>query len=94
VLNNMPPVETPSTAPLILAAVDAMTSIRGDAPAIRGMSYYTDASILAAGLDAPALICGPGDERLAHQANERVRLDGVLDAARFYFQLIQRRLAN
>jgi succinyl-diaminopimelate desuccinylase len=94
ILNSMPAVETPVESALIRSGLDVMCGLRGRAPNIRGMSYYSDASVLSPGLNAPALICGPGDERLAHQANERISLEEVLAAARFYFELIQVRLAD
>jgi acetylornithine deacetylase/succinyl-diaminopimelate desuccinylase-like protein len=47
---------------------------------------------LAEGLRVPALICGPGDERLAHQVDEHVALEDVFAAARFYFELAEMRL--
>jgi acetylornithine deacetylase/succinyl-diaminopimelate desuccinylase-like protein len=48
--------------------------------------------VLAQGLGVPAFICGPGDERLAHQVNEHVALEDVFVAADFYFEFAKMRL--
>ena len=92
VLNSMPAVETPSDAPLIQSALELVGRAQKGSPKLRGMTYYSDASVLAQGLGVPALICGPGDERLAHQVNEHVALEDVFAAAGFYFELAKTRL--
>jgi succinyl-diaminopimelate desuccinylase len=90
VLNSMPAVETPADAPLIESAPDITRNLRN--PKLRGMTYFSDASVLAAALAVPTLILGPGDERLAHQANEHIAVEEVITAAQLYFELAQRRL--
>jgi succinyl-diaminopimelate desuccinylase len=92
-LNSMAAVETPSDAPLIQSAMQLAAGVDGGRPKLRGMTYYSDASVLAQALGVPALICGPGDERLAHQTDEHVALEDVFAAARFYFELARLRLA-
>ena len=89
-LNSMPAVETPVNAPLIESALEITRNLRN--PNLRGMTYFSDASVLAGALGVPTLIFGPGDERLAHQANEHIAVDEMIIAAQVYFELAQRRL--
>jgi len=79
-------------APLL--SLDAVRS-HGDEPALRALltalgvdgfdvaaPFFTDASVLAGALDAPTLIWGPGDARLAHAADEHCAVDEIAQAAR------------
>jgi succinyl-diaminopimelate desuccinylase len=61
-------------------------------PAVRGVSYYTDASVLQPPSHVPTVIFGPGDERLAHQPDEKVPVIQVLQAAAAYAVLAERLL--
>src|SRR5205085_2497910 len=83
---DRPPLETPPEAPLVQTFRSAATRVRGTEAAIRGVSYYTDASVLAYPTDRhrvgagplPTVIFGPGDEQLCHQPNERIEVAQVL----------------
>ena len=100
VANDMAPVQTPPEAPIIRAMQAAAADVLGSPPAVRGASYYTDASVLAYPTakdrtepgPVPTVIFGPGDDRLAHQPNEWVDIRQVLDAARCYVALARRLL--
>ncbi len=84
VLHERPPVETSVDDPLMAAARWTMECLTGKPPAIRGISYFTDASVLQPATGIPVLIAGPGDEALAHQRNESVEVESLLAAQRFY----------
>jgi succinyl-diaminopimelate desuccinylase len=49
-----------------------------------GVTYYTDASLLSAPQGIPTIVFGPGDEKLAHQPDENVKLEQVYTAIQFY----------
>lgn len=89
VVNDCPPVDTSTEEPLIQIALRVGREVFDRSLSPKGMSYFTDASVLAPRLRVPTLIIGPGDERLAHQANERTELSAVRMAARFYMTLAQ-----
>ncbi|QSF47701.1 M20 family metallopeptidase [Paenibacillus tianjinensis] len=55
--------------------------------AVRGVSYYTDASVLHDHGRLPVLIYGPGDPGLAHQPDEWVDIEAFLDSIDFYRKL-------
>lgn len=94
VINDRAPVQTPSDAPLVTAARASVGAVLQREPAVRGAPYYTDASVLTPPTGVPTIILGPGDERLAHQPNERVPAADVLAAARCYVALARRLLLD
>jgi succinyl-diaminopimelate desuccinylase len=89
VVNDRPAVETATEDPLIQTAMRIGGEQFGRSLTPAGIGYYTDASILTPGFGVPTLICGPGDERLAHQVDEWVDLSAVHTAVRFYAALAQ-----
>ena len=63
-------------APLVRRLCRASAAVRGVAPAIEGLSAWTDAALLNdAGI--PAVCFGPGDIALAHAATEYVPLTEI-----------------
>jgi acetylornithine deacetylase len=63
-------------APIVQSLSRAIEAVEGTAPAVEGLSYWTDAALLsAAGI--PAICYGPGDIRLAHSATEWVPVQEV-----------------
>lgn len=89
--NNMPPIETPLGHPLIRHAAHAVGEVVGREARVRGATYYTDGGMW---VDAkiPMVIFGPGDDKLAHQPNERVPVEHLTLATRGYLALLERLL--
>jgi succinyl-diaminopimelate desuccinylase len=94
VAHDLPPIETSPDAPLVRALRAVVADIRSRAPEVRGVSYYTDASVLMPPTRVPTVIFGPGDERLCHQPNEQVEVAQVLTAVRCYAALARRMLGS
>ena len=57
------------------------------------MPYVTDGSIYAQALGAEVVLLGPGEARLAHQADESVDLAALDAAAEAYATIAERLLA-
>ena len=93
VTNDMPPVETPSDHPLVETVRTAVGEAFGAAPAVRGATYYTDGSVWT-DRGIPIVIFGPGDDRLAHQPDERVPVEQLGRAVRGYMAVLERLLAG
>ncbi len=82
-----PAVESDPGSPFVSVCVQACESMLGKRPDIKGVSYYSDAVVLSAGLDIPFAIVGPGDLGMSGQPNESVSIERILAAARVYEQV-------
>jgi succinyl-diaminopimelate desuccinylase len=87
---SSPPLYTPSSHPIVLQFASVLHEITGTQPDMKGVSYYSDAGIYVPELHLPMIICGPGAAELAHQPNEYVEIDKLLEAAQIYTQAATR----
>jgi len=84
VTNDRLPVETSPDEPAVRLFVDIVEELLGDRPTPKGVRYYTDATALAPAFKAPMIICGPGDPKLAHQPNENIVIEKLVQAVKIY----------
>jgi succinyl-diaminopimelate desuccinylase len=84
ITNDRPAIETSSKDPAVKRMVDIVAEITGELPIPKGVNYYTDAATLAPAFKAPMIICGPGHLGLAHQPNEYVEIEKLVQAAKIY----------
>jgi succinyl-diaminopimelate desuccinylase len=87
VLRDAAAVAAESDSLLVAAAHHAVLAATGREPALRGLPYVTDGSVLGRTLGAEVVLLGPGDERLAHQANEWVSVADVETAVTCYEEI-------
>jgi succinyl-diaminopimelate desuccinylase len=92
VLREGRPVSTEPDHWLVTAAVDAATEVLNRPPAVRGLPYLTDASVLVEGQRLPTVVLGPGEEAQAHGVDESVAVDALVNAARIYRGIADRLL--
>jgi succinyl-diaminopimelate desuccinylase len=90
VLRDAGAVAAAPDSPLVAAAREAVLSATDRQPVLRGLPYVTDGSILGKALGAEVVLLGPGDERLAHQANEWVSVADVETAVTCYEDIAMR----
>jgi succinyl-diaminopimelate desuccinylase len=90
--NNKTPIETDRDEPLVQALIAAAAEVRGTEPVVGGVTYGTDAAALAPGFGIPMVICGPGAPGMAHQPDEWVPVDQLVQAAQIYTNVAQRLL--
>ncbi|OQY19865.1 MAG: selenium metabolism hydrolase [Anaerolineaceae bacterium 4572_32.1] len=73
--------------PLVQAVVQTVRRTLGYTPRIGRWAFSTDGTYTMGVAGIPTVGFGPGAERHAHTAEERIRLDDVAAAARVYAQL-------
>jgi len=84
VINDRIPVATSPDEPAVQTFYDTVAEVTGQRPEPQGVNYYTDAVVFAPELDAPMIICGPGEAGLAHQPNEYVEIDKLVESAKIF----------
>ncbi len=75
--------------PLCRAGVEAAADIRGDQPALSRWVFSTNGVASMGRLGIPTIGFGPGEERFAHVADERIPVDHLVKAAAFYARVSQ-----
>jgi len=84
VVNDRIPVATSPGEPVVQRFCDIVAEVVGERPVPKGVNYYTDAVVFAPALNAPMIICGPGEAKLAHQPNEYVEVPKMVEAAKIF----------
>lgn len=84
VINDRIPVATSPGEPVVQRFYDVVAEVTGARPVPKGVNYYTDAVVFAPALNAPMIICGPGEAKLAHQPNEYVEVPKMVEAAKIF----------
>lgn len=79
-----PPMETPADHIGVRALREAVISVTGQDPGIKGAPYTTDGGILVNEGNIPAVVFGPGDIRQAHRPDEFIIVDEMITAAKIY----------
>jgi len=70
---------------------EIMEPILKERPVARGVTYFTDASVLTPALgNPPTVILGPGEAEMAHKTDERCRISRIEEAAEAYLQIARR----
>ena len=86
--------EIPRDHPLVKLCGQCVRDLTGREPEIEGAPYGSDLRLLVHMGGMPALLFGPGDVRVAHMPDERVRISEVVQAARAYILAALRYLGN
>ncbi|MGD9942988.1 MAG: M20 family metallopeptidase [Burkholderiaceae bacterium] len=87
---DLPGVWTDPAQPWISAVLARLAQRRGRPVPLRGASYFTDCCVLGpASGDAPILILGPGDPKMAHQTDEYCEIAQIDEALAIYDELLR-----
>lgn len=84
ILDFKPAVESLPDESFVKLCSDVCTRHRMRKPEIKGVSYYSDGTVLLEGLSVPFAIIGPGDLGLSGQPDESVSIENVLKAVDIY----------
>lgn len=82
-----PPWLMANDAPLVKTAVKSLEKVLGARPRLKVWRFSTDGTYTRGVAGIPTIGFGPGDDRLAHTADEHVRVDDVLAAVDGYAQI-------
>jgi putative selenium metabolism hydrolase len=83
----------PEDHPLVKAGQRAVERAMGVRPRLQVWKFSTDGVYTMGEMGIPTIGFGPGEERYAHAADERIRLDDVIQAAHVYACMAQEILA-
>jgi len=78
---------TPEDHPFV-RRVQRVCSAGGFDSSLRGLLFFTDAGRVTPTLKIPYVIWGPGDDREAHQIDEKIELSSVHRMAGLYLDLV------
>ncbi|MBM7787498.1 M20 family metallopeptidase [Tenggerimyces flavus] len=84
VVDDRPPVDTPSSHPLVGALAAAHSSVYGTPAEYGGVPGATDGTILTRDAGMVTIVYGPGGKWIAHQADEFVEVDEIVNCTRVF----------
>lgn len=91
--NNRPAVETELDHPFVKMAQDVIKEEFAKVVEPKGVNFYTDAAVFLPATKLPAIYYGPGDADMAHQPNEHISIDSLLEAVQFYAGMVEKYLS-
>lgn len=94
ILNNRPAVETKANDPFVKLAIDTIKDEFNKEVQPEGVNFYTDASVFLPAKQIPCIFYGPGDANMAHQPNEYITIDSLMEAVHFYYKIIENYLVK
>lgn len=77
-------VETSPQNPTVKSFCDVVAEVTGERPEPKGVPYGTDAAFLVSPLNAAMILCGPGNPDLAHQPNECVEVNKLIESTKVF----------
>ena len=86
--NERIPMEIASDHPQVERIRSLAEAVTGRRPDDTGISFFTDASVLAENEPVPVLLFGPGDPALCHRTNESMELKKYFDAIEVYINIL------
>jgi succinyl-diaminopimelate desuccinylase len=85
-------VETKADNPFVKLAIETVKEEFNRDIKAEGVNFYTDASIFLPVKQVPCIFYGPGDSSMAHQPNENITIDSLMEVIRFYVAIIEKYL--
>jgi len=78
---------TPANDPFLLKSASVVEEVLGFVPHMGAWDFSTDGTYTSGVAGIPTIGFGPGEERFAHAADERVPIEDLASAAQVYAQL-------
>lgn len=87
IIDTTPPVLTQRNAEIVVVATEAVKKVTGSAPQLSTATYGTDSSILQPEVGITNIICGPGSIEQAHQPDEFIEIEELLNSVDIYLEV-------
>ncbi len=89
-IHGRPAVVTPPDSEIVKVSTSVVAEVTGRMPKLGAATYGTDCSVLQPDIGIINVICGPGSIEQAHQPNEFIRVDKLLQSVDVYMGIAQR----
>jgi succinyl-diaminopimelate desuccinylase len=86
-IHGKPAVVTPYDSKIVSVSMAAVTKITGKKPSPTAATYGTDCSVLQPEIGIVNVICGPGSIEQAHQPNEFIEVDQLVQSVDVYLEI-------
>ena len=86
------PYQVSENEPVVQATIGAVEEVMGAKPQILGKAGCTDASHLFHSGGIPTVILGPGNEKLAHKADECIEIKNLVSAVPIFISIFHKLL--
>jgi succinyl-diaminopimelate desuccinylase len=86
-IHGKPAVITPYGSEIVSVSMDAVTRITGTKPSPAAATYGTDCSVLQPEIGIVNVICGPGSIEQAHQPNEFIEVNQLVQSVDVYLEI-------
>lgn len=86
-IHGKPAVVTSREAEIVRVSIDAVKRVTGREPSPTAATFGTDCSVLQPRIGIVNVICGPGSIEQAHQPDEYIRLDELVQSVDVYLQI-------
>ena len=90
VIDDRPSVATAEDDPLVRAVWDAHAAVGSGEPRLGGVPGATDGTVITSRTGMPSVVYGPGGKWIAHQADEFVAVDELVNHAEVYVEAADR----
>ncbi|MEO3867986.1 M20 family metallopeptidase [Nonomuraea sp. B12E4] len=90
ILVDRPPVDVPTSDPVVAALAAAHRSVTGEEPVYGGVPGSTDGTVLTHWGGIPSVVYGPGGKWIAHQADEFVEVAEIVRCTRVFAEAARR----
>ncbi len=91
-VENRNPYQVSENEPVVQATIGAVEEVMGSKPQILGKAGCTDASHLFHSGGIPTVIFGPGNEKLAHKADECIEIKNLVSAVPIFISIFHKLL--
>ncbi len=86
-IHGKPAVVTPRDAEIVKVSMDAVKRVTGREPSPAAATYGTDCSVLQPRIGIVNVICGPGSIAQAHQPDEYIRVEELVQSVDVYLDI-------